>query len=245
MTWSKFVGELDAFAAQLNKLDQTQATANALQALNLRTGHWRANPRLASLPEGIPIPVPRNKALLPNGLTLGQTYLAFSFELTNLDEEMPRRADFQVRVLGELQCSWGQIELEDHWRIDSDHDSVNTANEPHPAYHFQRGGHAQEAFVNGGAFVPGNILPQPAEGHQWRGLMQYTGPRMLTPPMCPILAVDFVIGQNDGPLWSRLRNVPEYSNIIRQCQKRLWINFFSRLNDRTKRKKLLGRMMVE
>jgi hypothetical protein len=54
----------------------------------------------------------------------------------------------------------------------------------------------------------------------WRTLMQYTGPRIASLPFDPLLAIDFCPAQNNGVVWRRLRNMPEYSSIIEDAQRR-------------------------
>ena len=110
--------------------------------------------------------------------------------------------------------------------------------EPHPRFHFQRGGHAQDAFAAQQGFVPsqGTALAQ----GDWRALMQYPGPRIPSLPFDPILAIDFCIAQNDGPLWKQLRALPEYRGLVEASQIELWKPFIERLNDPAGRRDWLG-----
>lgn len=155
------------------------------------------------------------------------------------------RAEIQVCVKGTLDIPEGKVNLEDHWRIDTHiFDDRGTENqkpprEAHPLFHFQRGGHAQDAFMATPSFVPGAGLPAPT-ADPWCGLMQYPGPRVAVMPMCPTTAMDYVISQHNGPLWRRLRNIPEYSAIVERCQNRLWKLYSDGLADPIRRKNLLG-----
>jgi hypothetical protein len=78
----------------------------------------------------------------------------------------------------------------------------------------------------------------------WRSLMQYPGPRIASLPFDPALAIDFCIAQNDGPVWRRLRNTPEYSNVIEDAQKSIWIPFLNSLSDRAARRQWLGALVM-
>lgn len=55
--------------------------------------------------------------------------------------------------------------------------------------------------------------------------MQSPGPRVPVIPLDPILAIDFCLSQNDGVIWRRLRNFPEYLDLIESAQTRLWLPF--------------------
>ncbi|RYG89561.1 MAG: hypothetical protein EON59_01425 [Alphaproteobacteria bacterium] len=194
----------------------------------------------------LPLPPPRNQALHPVGCEIRDCYLSFKFQLGDDDKPLVH-ADFQVRIVGDMVTDEATFELEDHWRIDADVDYApkkgsgkvaSEAREPHPSFHFQRGGHAQDEFVQKSGFVPsGNTV---LGGGAWKALMQYPGPRMPTLPFDPILAIDFCIAQNDGPLWKRLRDTPEYRNLIKANQIELWKPFIEGLAVPTARKKWLG-----
>jgi hypothetical protein len=62
--------------------------------------------------------------------------------------------------------------------------------------------------------------------------------------MCPILAIDFAIGEHNGLIWRRLRGTPEYANFIRHAQKRLWKPFFDALADEKQRRFWLGPVLL-
>lgn len=188
----------------------------------------------------MPIPAPRDKNILPGGCDLGEAFLAFQFSFDESYEALSICTHFQVKVTGLLDHDDSVLELEDHWRVDNANaDERDKSNEVHPLIHFQRGGHSQVDFCKQPFFVPGAKLPK-NEGDYWRALLQSPGPRIPCPPMCPILAIDFVIGQHDGILWRRLRQSPEYSAIIRESQERLWDPYFTELADASTRRKWIG-----
>lgn len=261
MSWNQLPAELNFLADELNKERETELTAQALKDLHKVFRHdWQTSSHIETPSGGVPIPPPRDQALHPVGCEISEAFVYFQFHLGDEKLQFPSRADFQVRVLGYLNLPNSLVELEDHWRVDTDifarpkakeseklkgpdENKPKPPKEPHPLFHFQRGGHAQNNFAQKLGFVPGQDLPgRPAE--VWRGLLQSPGPRVPIPPMCPVLAIDFAIGQHDGRVWRRLRNKPEYLNIIRKAQARLWEPFFQALSDAKSRRELIGPLVI-
>ena len=157
----------------------------------------------------------------------------------------PQSPGTRLQISG-LHDSWapgqidvGKVALEDHWRIDTQaqRDPNKPPREAHPLFHYQRGGHAQDRFAGEPGFVPGPTLQ--ATQDELRGLMQYPGPRVAVPPVCPTSALDLVISQHDGPLWRRLMGVPEYANVVERCQDRIWQLYVIALADTRRRRALL------
>lgn len=246
MPWAQLSHDLREFAEQLYKEENTQQTANGLFAV---FGHldqmWRSR-REMSVTQGIPLPCPRKKGLHPQNSDVVDAEIRFAFELGDEweVEHLPKRADFQVKVLGKLALNNCVVELEDHWRVDSHIFPPDPPpHEPHPYFHFQRGGHAQDQFTAGGRFVPGRDLDNAGPG-DWKGLLQTPGPRVPFAPHCPILAIDFSIGQHDGYVWRRLRGIPQYRDIIGRAQERLWTPFFTGLADLGLRARWMGPVLV-
>jgi hypothetical protein len=232
----------------LGKLSETEPTANALLT---RSGAfastWRQNQTLRTGGPGIRIPGPRTKALHPQACEIIDAELAFIFTLGDRIDEMPMPAqsDFQVRVRGYAEYQAASVELEDHWRVDTDLVADGKSLEPHPKFHFQRGGHAQDAFVQRHGFVPSAHLPPNTAG-SWFSLLQSPGPRVPFPPSCPILAIDYVIGQHDGTVHRRLRANPDYRAIVTRAQSRLWVPFFEKLaTSKELRRSWLGDMLSD
>jgi hypothetical protein len=158
--------------------------------------------------------------------------------------KMPARAEFQVRVTGAASFRHCIVELEDHWRVDTHaFPEEPPPREPHPFIHFQRGGHAQDAFSGKPNFVPGHDLPA-KQDDLWRSLLQSPSPRIPFPPLCPLLAIDFAIGQHDGTVWQQLRARPEYLTVIQSAQARLWDPFFSALAEPTVRRRWIGPLLA-
>jgi hypothetical protein len=192
---------------------------------------------------GLPVPPPRNQSIHPVGCSTTTAALCIDFVLgSNIESDIfPSKADFQVCVEGVLDLPDRLIALEDHWRVDTDlkSDPEKPAREPHPYIHFQRGGHAQDAFAQKDGFVPGLSLPT-GGSELWRGLLQSPGPRLPFLPMCPLLAIDFTVGQHDGLVWRRLRGEPNYLAIIRRAQSRLWDPFFKNMADHSFRRRWFG-----
>jgi hypothetical protein len=119
-------------------------------------------------------------------------------------------------------------DLEDHWRVDTHLEDIFKCKEPHARVHFQRGGHAQDGFTGRPRAIPGDDLPKHPNG-QWISLLQSSGPRVPFLPVCPIIAIDYVIGQHDGLIHARLRADPDYAGIVARAQSRLWNPFFEGL----------------
>jgi hypothetical protein len=249
MDWDRLPAELATFAEQLGKERSTERTADFIRTYYAKFDHdWRAGKTLRSEVDGAPIPPPRSQGLHPTGCNVSEAYIQFEFHLGDIAGDprsvFPQRADFQVRVLGTLDLSGSIVELEDHWRIDTHlYAGASEPREPHPHFHFQRGGHAQERFAALEGFVPGKALPA-REAESWRGLLQSPSPRIPLPPMCPILAIDFAIGQHDGLIWRRLRDIPEYNRIVRNAQMRLWNPFFDALASAEIRRRWIGPILI-
>lgn len=70
--------------------------------------------------------------------------------------------------------------------------------------------------------------------------MQSPSPRIPMLPLDPVLAIDFCLSQNDGLIWRRLRNLPEYLIVIQDAQTHMWVPFFASLQDSSFRRSWLG-----
>lgn len=240
MAWDGLVDDIRNYSSVLRRLPSTKITSDRLDTLG---GAFRAGWAKSRLIEGteIPIPAPRNQALHPTGCSAETASLSFSFSPPmNEQVPLPERAEFQIRVAGTLQADNVYFELEDHWRVDTHRfdDEKSPGREPHPIFHFQRGGHAQTSWSQDAAFLPGR--PKVLQGPVWKGLLQTPGPRMPSLPFDPILAIDFCIGQCDGITLRRLRAEPEYGNLVRKAQERLWRPFFEALAQPEFQSKWLG-----
>ncbi len=205
--------EIVDFAASLYRVPETEPTAQFLLAEAGRFRHQWKSERLIRADE-VPLPLPRRKALFPANCELEAAFLSFRFRPGD-EEHLPSQADYQVRVEGVLIADSAVYELQDHWRVDTHIEGATAIeggegapHEPHPIFHFQRGGHAQDAFASGPTFVPSIGA---AISGDWRGLFQCPGPRMPALPMDPLLAIDFCIGQGDGRVWGK---TAEYSRIF-------------------------------
>ena len=245
MSWDNLPEELTAFAVVLLASPETERTGRALLAAQSWFLHTWSRERSIISSEPIPIPPPRDKALHPQGCDISGADIRFEFRLgNNIDaDKLPALSQFQVRVTGDAIYAQCLVELEDHWRVDT-HDFSGTPREPHPLIHFQRGGHAQDAWAGNVNYVPGPALPQQAGGAVWQALLQSPGPRVPFPPLCPILAIDYVISQHDGAIWLKLRNTPEYRELISTAQARLWIPFFEALASDGVRRRWLGPVLI-
>ena len=250
MSWAELPGQLQRFATILRRENGTRRTAeHILSEAGRFLNQWNSGRRLSAT--RLPMPVPRDQGLHPIGCELHDCYLSFQFE-PSTGENLPVLAEFQVQIDGSLIVGDALIELQDHWRFDSEdgtsstsHDcseQTHTGREPHPSFHFQRGGHAQDAFAAEPGFIPA-MHTHLGEGH-WKSLMQYPGPRIASLPLDPILAIDYCIAQNDGSLWKRLRNVPEYFTVIEVSQERLWKPFLNGLSVPAARRRWLGPLIV-
>lgn len=244
MYWDDFLDDLERLAGALDGHTDTERTGETLRRIKWNGDlSWQRAKMITSGAPGIEVPPPRNKAMHPRLCTPERAWMQFSFELGERFDELarPHKADFQVRVEGCLKVKDNRlVELQDHWRVDSHaFENGEDAIEPHPYFHFQRGGHAQEIFAGDPTFVPGDSLPYDAN-LLWRGLMQSSGPRIPMAPHCPILAIDFTIGQHNGNIWRRLRSDRGYLDVVRRAQQRLWTPFFNALMDPRRRSLLLG-----
>jgi hypothetical protein len=188
--------------------------------------------------------VPRDKALFPVSCELLDADVRFEFKLGQGFQvgDLPARSEFQVRVTGLVEYAACIVNLQDHWRVDT-HDFEGDPREPHAFIHFQRGGHDQDEWARSRSFVPGPELPQRANDY-WQSLLQSPGPRVPFLPVCPVLALDFVIGQHNGNVWINLRRETEYREIIAKAQSRMWEPFFDSLANAARRRKWLGSMLV-
>lgn len=244
--WAEVPGQLGRFASVLRRQNETRPTADYLLSQSGKfEADWNASRTLTAL--GIPLPLPRDQGIHPVGSEIQACYLNARFKAAPVSDE-PIEAEFQVKVEGLLLAGDAMIELEDHWRIDTDVHATaggkgnSEGREPHPCFHFQRGGHAQDEFAAAHGFIPGahtNLGDGP-----WKALMQYPGPRIASLPFDPILALDFCIAQNDGPLWRRLRDIPEYFTVVEEAQERLWRPFCDTLSTRDGRRRWLGGLAV-
>lgn len=248
MTWDTFPQELGIFAEALSRKSETEPTANGLWTLHgAFSSSWRRSRSLRS-GGGIQIPVPRNKALHPKAAKMLEAEIDFVFELGDSIDSIPipARSEFQVCIRGHVDYDGLIVELEDHWRVDTDARAVGTQPwEPHPKVHFQRGGHAQDRFTSNPGFLPSESLP-PSNGNPWSSLFQSPGPRVPFPPFCPILAIDYVIGQHDGAVHRVLRSTPEYREVVIRAQRRLWTPFFEKLSSNANVRRIwLGDMLIE
>jgi hypothetical protein len=245
MSWNSLPDEIQAFAVQLMRLDeQTRPAGNVLISLHGAFDHQWRHRRTVSSDLAIPVPLPRDKGLHPRTCELSEAEIRFKFSMEGVadDAGIPNHAELQVRVVGCVMYENCIVDLEDHWRIDT-HNFAGTPNEPHPFIHFQRGGHAQEGWAGRTEFVPGPLLPNRGDGN-WTSLLQTSGPRLAVPPLCPILAIDFVIAQHDGKLWRRLRDNPEYRALVEMAQERLWKPFFAGLATKAIQQKWLGPIVI-
>ena len=236
--------ELQRLADALQREPSTQNTSESIYTnLGRFRSDWASSLRLHG--EGLALPTPRNQGLHPVGCALHSASLDFQYECRD-GEVVPWRAEYQVRVEGLLDAGDALFELQDHWRLDTDMyapsrvvavgAAQNPSKEPHPLFHFQRGGHALNTFASSG-FLPGKSCSIQGE---WRGLLQSPGPRVPVLPLDPVLAIDFCLSQNDGTVWRRLQNVPEYLTIIEEAQRRLWEPFFAALQDPAFRRTWFG-----
>jgi hypothetical protein len=236
--------ELERLAMALRQEPATVTTADSIDTnLGRFRNQWATSLQVRG--DAIPLPLPRNQGLHPTGCEPQAAFLDFQFEWKQ-DDALPWRAEYQVRVEGLLDAGGTLFELQDHWRLDTDmyapcrkttgKGGSNPSKEPHPLFHFQRGGHAQDAFA-AADFLPGT--PCTIEG-EWKGLMQSPGPRIPMLPLDPVLAIDFCMSQNDGLIWHRLRNVPEYLTVVEDAQVRFWSPFFESLQNSTFRRSWLG-----
>jgi hypothetical protein len=244
--WDGFAQELSDFARILLRHPETEGTGNALLGLEMAfVNSWKVH-RSVCCEAGVPLPVPRNKGLHPQACEIFDSELRFVFELGGEIEHVliPVRSDFQVRVGGYAIYEHGEVDLEDHWRVDTHPFQVGEPTEPHPLVHFQRGGHAQDTFAACADFVPGDSLPA-HPNKRWLALLQSPGPRIPFPPFCPILAIDFAIGQHNGTVLNSLRNFPEYHELVRNAQIRLWVPFFAGLSSVENRKRWLGGLLLD
>ena len=198
MSWAALPGQLWRFADILKREMETKPTADYIFAGRGRfLWEWNEHFRLSA--QRLPIPHPRNQGLHPVGCEIQDCFLSFRFE-AGRDNGQPQLSDFQVQVVGALIGDNCLLELEDHWRIDSEgtvqgsnvdqSDGARGGRESHPAFHFQRGGHAQDKFASIDGFIPSARAS--VDGTDWKALMQYPGPRIAALPLDPILAVDFL-----------------------------------------------------
>src|SRR5271169_5020047 len=153
MAWRRLPAERAELADQLRKEPSTEQAADFLYTYRSKfENDWRTSKVLKSEADGAPIPPPRNQGLHPAGCNGSEAYIQFEFHLGKIVEDkgnvFPRLAEFQVRVVGFLDLPGSLVELEDHWRVDTHlYAGTSEPKEPHPHFHFQRGGYAQDGFA--------------------------------------------------------------------------------------------------
>lgn len=235
---------LSKFANAMMSRPETEATASALiGSMQQYRASWLKNRTMKLV--RIPLPLPRKKALHPVHMEIENCQFSMEFDC-NANEEIVR-SDFQLKVTGYLDSGPGEfIELEDHWRVDTDENHVNKMKgkeakeswEAHPQFHFQRGGHAQVEFARSQNFVPSKMTP--LGSGSWRALMQTSSPRIPSLPFDPVLAIDFCIAQHDGRTWQASRRKPEYRVPVEHSQREIWHPFLMGLQEKDGRKQWLG-----
>ena len=244
MSWDSLPEEMRLFAVELRKDTATELTGQSLLSIYGALDYkWRTQ-RTMKTDSPLPIPPPRDKGLHPERCKVHAAHLSFRFVLgPRFDQDkLPAVTELQVRVEGLADYEHCVVQLEDHWRVDT-HAFKETPREPHPLIHFQRGGYEQDAWARRPNYVPGRALPALSSNY-WDGLLQSPGPRIPMPPLCPMLAIDFVIAQHDGTIWGRLRDNPEYRQLIRASQRRLWDPLFDALSNTEIRQRWLGPIAI-
>ncbi|MGJ5083582.1 hypothetical protein [Bradyrhizobium sp. HKCCYLS3013] len=257
--WSESIADLERFANALNRVSQTADLASGLlgslgsirsQASELRTEEkTRRKYRAIRFPELVIVP-PIERQLHPARTKLEGAFLQLVYECYEKVEVVSRlgvehldrirRADFQVCVRGTVTFGSASVAVEDHWRVDT-HYFQEESTEPHPWFHYQRGGHAQDRFAETTGFLPGDCLEAAKfqEGINLCALMQTAPPRVPMPPMDPICAINFVIAQHDGITWKKLWSIPEYDGVVRKAQEKLWKPYFDMVAQGEHRKRLM------
>jgi hypothetical protein len=257
--WSETIADLERFANALNRVRQTAELAAGLlgslgsirsQASLIMTEDGTGRKyRAVRLPELAVVP-PAARQLHPAKTKLERATLQIIYECYEKVEaatqfggehlDRIRRADFQVCVKGSVAFGDALVAVEDHWRIDT-HYFAGDSKEPHPWVHYQRGGHAQDQFAETVGFLPGDCLDKVKfqAGVNLCALMQTAPPRVPTPPMDPICAINFVIAQHDGAAWKKLWSIPEYDGVVRKVQEKLWKPYFNMVANGEHRKRLM------
>jgi hypothetical protein len=257
--WASPLTELDHLTVQLEKRPETVQTGAGLRTA---VGGARAAATSVLTEDGtgrgyrrmrlrdIPMPCPSDRSLHPTGAQLGEATISILYEcwedtggfqrFGNDALDRIRRADVQVRVAGTATYGTRAISVQDHWRVDTHH-FAEASPDPHPWIHYQRGGHAQDAFAALPGFLPGECLTDSLfePEVELTALMQTPAPRIATPPLDPICAIDFVLAQHSGTLWSSLWSNVDYAGVVRRAQERLWEPWFAALNDRQHRRHLM------
>ncbi len=249
MSWDRYPDEMVAFADELGSQPETEKAGEQITSESSRFAQtWAASRTLSTSSLGIELPVPR-RGLSPVGCNVERAWVTFYFRPDENEAGFPQQADFQMRVRGALVGNGFAVELEDHWRVDTHLYNIvpqpgqPPPNEPHAKFHFQRGGNAQDAFTGQPGYVPGIDLPA-RQDDTWKALMSGDAPRVPHLPMCPIVAIDYALGQNDGTILRRLRSRPEYAAIVRSCQERLWVPFMESLGNPVNRRRWLGELVA-
>ena len=246
MSWTP-LNRLTLLANQLARHSETEGTAQHIRNEEGKLCHYWREDRKISI-RNMPMPTPRDQGLFPTGCKIDHCRINLDFG--HAENGSILRAAFQLQVKGLLDYDQSIIELEDHWRIDTNEnylsveEQTHEGREPHPSFHFQRGGHAQEEFAAKEGFVPSANTGLGAG--EWRALMQYPGPRIPSLPFDSILAIDFCLAQNDGLLWRRIhRSSPEYRNLVAASQREIWHPFFESLCVCSGRRAWLGTLAIK
>lgn len=92
------------------------------------------------------------------------------------------------------------------WHFDLHQFSAGPTDSCHPRFHWQFGGRELKAFTK-----------------QISGILVTEPPRLFSPPLDPILAIDFLLSQFNGPAWNSLkREERSYLQIVRNSQELFW-----------------------
>ena len=257
--WSGAFAELERLAIRLEARSEMVPTGAGLRSET--SGAKAASTQILTDPDSnrryrrmrlrnIPMPCPSDQGLHPTGAQLTAAALSIVYELweetngfmrfNNDALDRIRRADIQVWVSGIVTYGARTVSVEDHWRVDTHH-FPQPSTDPHPWIHYQRGGNAQDEFAAIAGFLPGVCLTDSLFDPDvaLTGLMQSPGPRIATPPLDPICAIDFVLAQHRGSLWASLWSDVDYAGLITTAQSRLWEPWFAALNDRQHRRHLM------
>lgn len=155
--------------------------------------------------DGLQFRVKRPQKTIPSSITGPNLVL-------NLDIEISGQCDANLKNHIEQLVLNIEVSTEDRshlctWHFDRHifEEEGDEAEEAHPLYHFQHGGHGMTDIADS----LGRMLLIPA-------------PRLPFPPMDAILAIDFILSNFAGNDWKNLRLDGTYKNRISYSQERFW-----------------------
>jgi len=159
-----------------------------------------------------------HKHSLPQNIRNSTLILSISIKFKESTFNFKEISDLNLNIEIEAMDEDGQP-LKSAWHLDY-HNVKGNEKFSHPQFHFQFGGQKirESNQIENTAFNTGELF-----------LMET--PRLVHPPLDPVLAIDFVFGNFLGDrIWKKLRAIPKYRSIHSKSKDLLWKPYFEILS---------------